>query len=104
MADNPRIILHHYPTSPFAEKIRLIMGSKSMHWSSVLIPLIMPKPDVIALTGGYRKTPILQIGADIYCDTALIADVIDALAPQPALYPKGVAAAAAAGAAARRRD
>ena len=80
MADNPRIILHHYPTSPFAEKIRLIMGSKAMHWSSVLIPLIMPKPDVIALTGGYRKTPILQIGADIYCDTALIADVIETLA------------------------
>src|SRR6202035_4807297 len=78
MADNPRIILHHYPTSPFAEKIRLIMGFKGMHWSEVLIPTIMPKPDVVALTGGYRKTPILQIGADIYCDTALIADVIDA--------------------------
>ena len=93
MADNPRIILHHYPTSPFAEKIRLIMGSKAMHWSSVLIPLIMPKPDVIALTGGYRKTPILQIGADIYCDTALIADVIETLAPEPALYPEGVAGA-----------
>src|SRR6202795_736815 len=93
MADNPRILLHHYPTSPFAEKIRLIMGSKAMHWSSVLIPLIMPKPDVVALTGGYRKTPILQMGADIYCDTALIADVIEAIAPSPSLYPQGVAAA-----------
>jgi glutathione S-transferase len=93
MAENPRVILHHYPMSPFAEKIRLIMGFKGMHWSEVLIPTIMPKPDVVALTGGYRKTPILQIGADIYCDTALIADVIDAHSPQPALYPKGVAGA-----------
>jgi glutathione S-transferase len=93
MADNPRIILHHYPTSPFAEKIRLIMGSKALHWSSVLIPIIMPKPDVVALTGGYRKTPILQIDADIYCDTALIADVIETLSPEPARYPKGVAGA-----------
>ncbi|MGC2030479.1 MAG: glutathione S-transferase family protein [Steroidobacteraceae bacterium] len=94
MADPSRIILHHYPTSPFAEKIRLILGSKGLHWSSVLIPLIMPKPDVIALTGGYRRTPILQIGADIYCDTALIADVLETLAPQPQLYPEGAAGAA----------
>lgn len=88
-----RIILHHYPISPFAEKVRLIFGSKGLHWESVLIPAVMPKPDVVALTGGYRKTPILQLGADIYCDTALIADVVEALSPEPTLYPTGVAAA-----------
>ncbi len=88
-----RIILHHYPRSPFAEKIRLILGAKHLHWASVLIPSIMPKPDVVALTGGYRKTPILQMGADIYCDTALIADVLDALSPEVPLYPAEVAAA-----------
>jgi len=88
-----RIILHHYPRSPFAEKIRLILGAKHLHWASVLIPSIMPKPDVVALTGGYRKTPILQLGADIYCDTALIADVLDAMSPEPPLYPAAVAAA-----------
>ena len=67
------LILHHYTTSPFSEKIRLILGFKQLAWKSVLIPSIMPKPDVVALTGGYRKTPFLQVGADIYCDTALIA-------------------------------
>ena len=87
-----QLILHHYPNSPFAEKIRLIFGFKKLRWASVIIPDKMPKPDVIALTGGYRKTPILQIGADIYCDTALIADVIDSLAPKPSLYPAGIAA------------
>src|SRR5882757_3409755 len=86
-----QLILHHYPMSPFAEKIRLILGYKGLSWSSVLIPNIMPKPDVTALTGGYRKTPVLQIGADIYCDTALIADVIEERAPQPTLYPGGTA-------------
>lgn len=89
-----QIILHHYPTSPFAEKIRLILGAKKLDWQSVHIPMVMPKPDVIALTGGYRRTPVLQIGADIYCDTALICDVLEHLAPQPALYPasqKGLA-------------
>jgi glutathione S-transferase len=88
-----QLILHHYPNSPFAEKIRLILGFKSLHWSSVMIPNMMPKPDVVALTGGYRKTPILQIGADIYCDTALIAEVIESQAPHPTLYPDGAAAA-----------
>ena len=82
------LILHHYPTSPFAEKVRLILGYKKLAWKSVIIPMIMPKPDVVALTGGYRKTPVLQIGADIYCDTALIADVLEHLAPEPSLYPE----------------
>ena len=81
------IILHHYPASPFAEKIRLILGAKGLAWRSVTIPWIMPKPDLMPLTGGYRKTPVLQIGADIYCDTALIARVLDDLQPAPTLYP-----------------
>jgi glutathione S-transferase len=87
-----QLILHHYPNSPFAEKIRLIFGFKKLHWGSVIVPNMMPKPDVVALTGGYRKTPFLQVGADIYCDTALIADVLESLAPSPSLYPKDVAA------------
>jgi glutathione S-transferase len=88
-----QIILHHYPMSPFAEKIRLILGFKNLHWSSVIIPNIMPKPDLTALTGGYRRTPVLQVGADIYCDTALIADIIEEHAPHPTLYPSGIAGA-----------
>lgn len=85
MAD---LILHHYLTSPFSEKVRLILGAKKLPWKSVLIPPIMPKPDVEVLTGGYRKTPFLQIGADIYCDSALIADVLEHLRPEPTLYPE----------------
>lgn len=86
------IILHHYPMSPFAEKARLMLGFKAVPWRSVLIPSIMPKPDLMPLTGGYRKTPVLQIGADIYCDTALIAHLLDRLQPTPALYPAAQAA------------
>jgi glutathione S-transferase len=83
----PDLILHHYDGSPFAEKIRLILGFKGLAWRSVKIPVIMPKPDVVALSGGYRKTPLLQVGADVYCDTALIARVLEAAAPTPTLYP-----------------
>ncbi|MFN4995739.1 MAG: glutathione S-transferase family protein, partial [Burkholderiales bacterium] len=85
-----QLILHHYPTSPFAEKIRLIFGYKKLAWQSVIIPRIMPKPELTALTGGYRRTPVMQIGADIYCDTALIADVLEKIAPAPSLYPSSV--------------
>ena len=81
------LILHHYPMSPFAEKVRLILGFKQLPWRSVLIPPVMPKPDVVALTGGYRKTPVLQVGADIYCDTALIARLLESRQPTPSLYP-----------------
>jgi len=79
-------VLHHYPFSPYAEKVRVMLGFKGIAWQSVQIPPVMPKPDVIALTGGYRKTPILQVGADIYCDTALIARVLERLAPLPSLF------------------
>ena len=82
------LILHHYPTSPFSEKVRLILGVKKLPWKSVFIPPIMPKPEVLELTGGYRKTPFLQIGADMYCDSALIADVLEHLQPQATLYPE----------------
>jgi len=81
------LILHHYPTSPFSEKIRLVLGYKKLPWKSVVIPSIMPKPDVLALTGGYRKTPFLQIGSDVYCDSALICDVLEHLQAEPTLYP-----------------
>lgn len=87
-------ILHHYPSSPFAEKGRLMLGFKGLAWHSVHIPMVMPKPDVVALTGGYRRTPLLQIGADIWCDTSLIATVLEHLKPEPKLFPehlKGIA-------------
>ena len=83
------LILHHYPTSPFAEKVRSVLGYKKLTWKSVIIPRIMPKPDVVALTGGYRRTPLLQVGADIYCDTALICDELEHRQPTPSLYPQG---------------
>ena len=60
-------VLHHYPASPFAEKVRAMLGFKGLAWKSVQIPLILPKPDVVALTGGYRKTPIVQVGAGWCC-------------------------------------
>jgi glutathione S-transferase len=82
------LVLHHYASSPFSEKVRLVLGMKRLRWRSVEVPVMLPKPDVVALTGGYRRTPFMQIGADVYCDSALMCRVIDRLAPEPSLYPE----------------
>jgi glutathione S-transferase len=80
------VILHHYPLSPYAEKVRKALGIKRLSWRSVTIPVIMPKPDLMPLTGGYRKTPVMQIGADIYCDSQLILRELERRFPEPSLY------------------
>ena len=86
----PELILHHFQTSPFSAKVRAVLGFKQLAWRSVTVPAYLPKPDVQALTGGYRRTPLLQIGADIYCDTALICEVLEHVQPAPTLYPEAV--------------
>lgn len=82
-------ILHHYPSSPFSEKVRLAFGLKGAAWGSVEVPVIMPKPDLTPMTGGYRRTPVLQIGADLYCDTALIVRTLERRVAGPTLTPPG---------------
>jgi len=90
------VILHHYPPSPFSEKVRTALGIKGISWRSVLIPLVMPKPDLMPLTGGYRRTPVMQIGADIYCDTQIIVRELERRFPEPRLAPPGSEALAEA--------
>jgi len=77
------VILHHYDTSPFSEKVRLMLGIKGAAWRSVIQPVIMPKPDLIPLTGGYRRIPVMQIGADVYCDSQAILAELERRFPDP---------------------
>jgi glutathione S-transferase len=86
---DPEIILHHYPRSPFAEKVRLALGLKRVRWRSVIQPRLAPKPALTPLTGGYRRIPVMQIGADIYCDTRRILAELERRSPEPALSPPG---------------
>jgi glutathione S-transferase len=83
------LILHHYDDSPFSEKVRLCFGRKGLAWRSVLQPNVMPKPALVPLTGGYRRIPVLQIGADVYCDSQRIVRELERIAPAPTLYPGG---------------
>ncbi len=85
------VILHHYPQSPVAEKVRVALGIKGLDWRSVTIPRLPPKPELMPLTGGYRLTPVMQIGADIYCDSQCILREIERRHPEPTFYPGGAA-------------
>jgi glutathione S-transferase len=85
----PELILHHYDTSPFSEKIKKIFAHKQLAWRAVEQPTIMPKPQLLPLTGGYRRIPVLQIGADVYCDSQIIVRAIERLHPEPTVYPGG---------------
>ncbi len=81
------IILHNYPQSPVAEKARIALGIKGADWDSVEIPRLAPKPMLTKLTGGYRRTPVMQIGADIYCDTQCIIQELEQRIPSPTFFP-----------------
>jgi len=67
----------------------MALGIKNLAWRSVEIPRVPPKPDVMPLTGGYRRTPIMQIGADIYCDSQRILRELQRRFPEPTFFPGG---------------
>ena len=81
------IVFHNYPQSPVAEKVRVAFGIKNLSWRDVEIPRLPPKPMLTALTGGYRRTPVMQIGADIYCDSQCILRELDQRHPEPSFMP-----------------
>ena len=81
------MILHHYDNSPYAEKVRLMFGLAGMRWQSLLSPPWPPRPNVDPLAGGYRRIPVAQIGADVFCDSALIAQEVARMADNPAIDP-----------------
>ncbi|MEM9174458.1 MAG: glutathione S-transferase family protein [Myxococcota bacterium] len=80
-------ILHQYALSPYAEKIRLALGVKGLAWQAVDTPMVLPKDDHFEITGGFRRVPVLQIGADVYCDSALITRELDRRFGGPPLHP-----------------
>ena len=82
-------IFHHKDVSPYSEKVRLMLGYTGMSWLSVQAPLTPPRPSIDPLVGGYRRIPVAQVGADLFCDTRIICDEIAARTAQPCLSPFG---------------
>jgi glutathione S-transferase len=80
-------ILHHYEQSPYAHKIRAMFGLADARWGSVLSPPFPPRPNLEPLVGGYRRIPVAQHGADVFCDSALIAEELAAYTGRDELVP-----------------
>jgi glutathione S-transferase len=89
--DADEIIFHQYALSPFSEKIRKVFAHKGISYRNVEQPMWLPRPHLTPMTAAFRRIPVMQIGADIYCDTAMIADKLEALRPDPTIYPDGAA-------------
>ncbi|MGF1526489.1 MAG: glutathione S-transferase family protein [Candidatus Competibacterales bacterium] len=81
------VILHHYPPSPVSEKIRAGFGLKGLTWRSCEQNRLPDRPELFAMTGGYRRIPVLQIGADLYCDTQCILRELECRYPEPSFFP-----------------
>lgn len=80
------LILHHYDMSPFSEKIRAMLGYTQLPWQSVITREMPPRPHLDkVLAGGYRKIPVAQQGADVFCDSRIITSEIAALSGTPEL-------------------
>ena len=79
------LILHHYALSPFSEKVRAMLGYAGLDWQSVTVREMPPRPQLAPLAGGYRKIPVAQSGADVFCDTRIISQEIARLADKPEL-------------------
>ncbi|KAF9426792.1 hypothetical protein BGZ76_002594 [Entomortierella beljakovae] len=63
----PEVILHHYQGSPYAQKVIAALRVKGIPWYSVNTAPLLPRP----------RIPVLQIGNNIYCDTALIIEELE---------------------------
>lgn len=80
------LIVHQYNCEPaFSVKTRLMLGFKNAQWFACDHPTILPKPELAALTGGYRQIPVAQVGADIFCGSELVLDLLESRIPEPSL-------------------
>ncbi|KAB5572649.1 hypothetical protein GE09DRAFT_679218 [Coniochaeta sp. 2T2.1] len=81
MSQQLPIILYHYAYSPYARRVVWYMQLRGIPYTECLQPPILPRPDIARLGLRHRRIPILSIGRDIYLDTRLIIEKLEALYP-----------------------
>ncbi|KAK4569460.1 hypothetical protein LTR86_003223 [Recurvomyces mirabilis] len=94
MADqSPAVVLFGYEASPFTWKVRHVLRIKHIPYTFITVPSMMPRPllkDTFGLT--YRKIPVLVVGRELYCDTAIIIEALEHFFPEDegyqSIYPR----------------
>ncbi|KAI4519114.1 hypothetical protein K525DRAFT_206856, partial [Schizophyllum commune Loenen D] len=82
-----------YDGSPFGAKVESMLAVKRIPAAHVDVAPLLPRPELSELLGlGYRRIPVLAIGRNLYCDTSLIASVLERRFPTSGghgtLFPK----------------
>ena len=81
MAPDQDLILYFYTFSPYARKVTAYLNLRGIPYTECQQPFTMPRPDLAAINVKYRRIPVLSVGRDIYCDTALILQKLEQLYP-----------------------
>ncbi|KAJ7725989.1 hypothetical protein B0H16DRAFT_1781529 [Mycena metata] len=72
------VILYCYGTSPYSKKTETVLLLKNIRHEKVIVANMLPRSEITDLLGiVYRQIPLLAIGNDIYCDTSLIASILE---------------------------
>ncbi|PWY64804.1 hypothetical protein BO83DRAFT_420162 [Aspergillus eucalypticola CBS 122712] len=84
----PRIVLFSYPGSPWGAKVISYLSLRGIEYSECCQPMTWPRPDLQLLGIQYRRIPFIAIGKDIYYDSSLIFEKLEALYPHQPLGAK----------------
>jgi glutathione S-transferase len=79
------IVLFCYPGSPWSAKVQIYLALRGIPYAECHQPMTWPRPDFQNLGLSYRRIPVLAIGRDVYCDTALILRKLETLFPKEPL-------------------
>ena len=102
---SPPVLLFGYASSPFTQKIRLTLLLKQIKYTYIPVPSMMPRPVLSnAFNLTYRKIPILALGRDVYCDTSIIIEALEAAFPESEGYGTVYPAVAGSGGSRRNRS
>ncbi len=80
------IKIHGFPLSPFVRKVHLAAAEKGVEVEMVLGTPGQPSPEFIAASP-FGKIPALEDGDFKLADSTAIVTYLDALHPEPSLYP-----------------
>ncbi|KAH8820903.1 hypothetical protein F5884DRAFT_65739 [Xylogone sp. PMI_703] len=87
MMQSNEIILFHYSLSPYARRVFWYLNLRRIPFSQCIQSPILPRPALEALGVSYRRIPLLSIGKDVYVDSRLIIEKLEALYPPSSSHP-----------------
>jgi len=86
---NDQLILYDFHGSPCARRVRIVMLEKDLEWETRLVDLTkmeQTRPEYLALNPN-GLVPTLVHGGRVIYESNVITEYLDAVCPEPRLYP-----------------